>query len=241
MLLKVTPAAPGLAVASIGAHRRGRDTARPSRPGPSLLAVLPASSPITVPAGTGRAFRLAAGERLRVVDTHGSQVVDTWALSPAGDEWLSMEHTRTGLSRLVPRAGDPLYSNRRRPLLRLEEDTSPGAHDTLIAACDAERYRQLGATGPHANCCENFRSALAELGLEHEPVPCPLNLFMHIPWSADGTLAFRPSPAAPGDAVTLRAERDVVVVLSACPMDLNPINGDRRRPADVHAELLRTP
>ena len=238
MLLKVTPAPRSLAVASIGAHRCGRDTARPSRPGPPLLAVLPASSPITVPAGAGRAFRLAAGERLRVVNTHGSQVVDTWALASEGDEWLSMEHTRTGLSRLMPRVGDPLFSNRRRPLLRLLEDTSPGAHDTLIAACDAERYRQLGATGPHANCCENFRAALAQLGLQHEPVPSPLNLFMHIPWSPDGALEFRPSPVAPEEYVTLRAEKDVVVVLSACPMDLNPINGDRRAPADVHAELL---
>ena len=190
-----------------------------------------------VRAGAGRAFRLSAGMTLCLRNTHGCQVVDTWALSPGGDEWLSMEHTRTSLTRLTPQAGDALYSNLRRPLLRLLEDTSPGVHDTLIAACDAERYRQLGGDPSHANCCENFRVALAEVGLAHEPVPAPLNLFMDIPWAPDGTLAFRPSPARPGDLVTLRAERDAVVVLSACPMDLNPINGERGGPADVHVEL----
>jgi len=192
----------------------------------------------TVAAGTGRAFPLTAGERIRIVNTHGSQVVDTWALCPPdGAEWLSMEHTRTSLSRLVPRVGDQLRSNLRRPLLRLVEDTTVGAHDTLIAACDQHRYEQLGWAGRHANCCENFRTALAELGLEHAPVPSPLNLFMHIPWSADGTLEFRPSPAAPGEYVTLLAETDVLVVLSACPMDLTPINGEGRTPSDVDVEV----
>jgi uncharacterized protein YcgI (DUF1989 family) len=196
----------------------------------------------TVRAGTGQAFPLAAGERIRIVNTHGSQVVDTWALCPPdGAERLSMEHTRTSLSRLVPRVGDPLHSNLRRPLLWLAEDTAGGVHDTVIAACDAERYRQLGWDGPHANCCENFRTALGEIGIEHDPVPSPLNLFMNIPWSADGTLEFRPSPAAPGQYVTLLAERDVVVVLSACPMDITPINGEGRTPSDVDVLVLGRP
>jgi uncharacterized protein YcgI (DUF1989 family) len=193
----------------------------------------------TVRAGTGRAFTLAAGERIRIVNTHGGQVVDTWALcAPDGAEWLSMEHTRTSLSRLVPRLGDALYTNLRHPLLRLVEDTTGGVHDTVIAACDGERYRELGWDGAHANCCDNFRAALGELGIEHDPVPAPLNLFMDIPWSQDGTLEFRPSPAGPGQYVTLLAERDAVVVLSACPMDITPINGEGRTPSDVDVVLL---
>jgi uncharacterized protein YcgI (DUF1989 family) len=195
-------------------------------------------APTTLPAGEGRAYRLAAGDRIRIVNTHGSQVVDTWALTAEGDEHLSMEHTRTSLSRLAPRTGDPLYSDRRRPILRLVEDTSPGVHDTLIAACDANRYAQLGWSGPHATCADNFRAALSEAGLPERPVPSPLNLFMAIRWDAGGTLYFEPSPAAPGDEVVLLAERDVVVVLSACPMDLNAINGARGGPADVGVELL---
>lgn len=193
----------------------------------------------TIPAGHGRAFRLDAGQRLRVATTQGGQVVDTWALAlPNLDEWMSMEHTRGRLLAVSPRAGDNLFSNRRRPILRFVEDTSPGVHDTLIAACDQERYRQLRHEGPHRNCADNFRAALSELGYAAPPVPAPLNVFMSIPVAADGRLSFEPSPAVPGDAVTLEAVRDVVVVVSACPQDLVPINGASMRPTDVGVDIL---
>jgi len=190
-----------------------------------------------LPARQGIAIPLRAGERLRITNTHGGQVVDTWALAAGHpSEHLSMEHSRTSLRKLVPEIGDGLYSNRRRPLLTLVEDTSPGVHDTLIAACDPERYRQLGVAGEHASCAENFRMALAALGVEPGPVPAPLNLFMNIRWREDGGLEFLPSPARAGDYVTLQASTDVTVVLSACPMDLNPINAGG--PQDVELEVL---
>jgi len=178
-----------------------------------------------LPAREGVAVPLRAGERLRITNHEGGQVVDMWAL--AGDdpsEYLSMEHTRVALLRLVPRVGDGLYSSRRRPLLTLVEDTSPGVHDTLIASCDPERYRLLGAEPGHASCAENFREALAGRGVQADRVPSPLNLFMNVAWLQDGALEFLPSPAQAGDRVTFRAETDVTVVLSACPQDMNPIN-----------------
>jgi uncharacterized protein YcgI (DUF1989 family) len=172
------------------------------------------------------ALPLSRGERLRITNLEGGQVVDTWALamSGGGREYLSMEHTRTSLRKLVPAAGDPLYSSHRRPLLTVAQDTSPGVHDTLIAACDPERYRQLGATGDHASCADNFRRALAARGLQADDLPAPLNLFMNVRWNKDGSLQFLSSPALAGEYVTLAAEVDVTVVLSACPMDLIPIN-----------------
>lgn len=192
-----------------------------------------------VPAGTGRAVRVQAGTAVEIINPSGSQVVDTWALClPGGDEYLSVEHTRTTLGRLVPRSGDALYSDRREPVLTLVDDTSPGVHDTLIPACDAARYRLLGAEGHHANCHDNFVAAVREAGLEPVPVPNPLNLFMNVPWTADGTLSFAAPRSAPGDLVRLRAERDVLLVMSACPQDLVPVNGLLRRPSDVHFRLL---
>ena len=188
----------------------------------------------------GIALPLRAGERLRITNLHGGQVVDTWALARTDlREYLSMQHTRTSLGKLVPAAGDHLYSSSRRPLLTLVDDTSPGAHDTLIAACDRERYRQLGATGHHANCADNFRRALSVRGIQPDHVPSPLNLFMHIAWREDGGLEFLASPARAGDYVTLEAVTDVTVVLSACPMDLNPINAGG--PQDVGIEVLPVP
>jgi uncharacterized protein YcgI (DUF1989 family) len=196
-----------------------------------------AGAPQILPARQGVAVPLRSGERLRIVNTHGGQVVDTWALAQADpSEYLSMEHTRTSLAKLVPAAGDPLYSSRRRPLLTLTEDTSPGVHDTLIAACDPERYALLGVEGYHASCAENFRHALAPLAIRPDHVPAPLNLFMNIRWDEDGRLEFLPSPAQAGDYVTLQAATDVTIVLSACPMDLNPINTGG--PQDIGLELL---
>jgi uncharacterized protein len=197
----------------------------------------PEASSHVLPARAGVAVPLAAGGRLRITNPEGGQVVDTWALAGTDpSEYVSMEHTRVAIGRLVPRVGDGLYSNRRRPLLTLVEDTSPGVHDTLIAACDPERYRLLGADAGHASCAENFRSALAARGIEVDRVPAPLNLFMNVAWQADGTLEFLPSPAGAGDYVTLAAEIDVTVVLSACPMDLNPINAGG--PRDVRLTVL---
>ena len=185
----------------------------------------------------GIAIALRAGEGLRVVNLEGGQVVDMWALAGAEHrEYLSMEHTRASLSKLVPRVGDAIYSSCRRALLTLVEDTSPGVHDTLIAACDPERYRQLGGHADHDNCAENFRRALAACGIQADRVPAPFNLFMNIAWREDGDLEFLPSPARAGDAVTFVAEADVTVILSACPMDLNPINAGG--PSDIGIEVI---
>jgi len=69
-----------------------------------------------------------------------------------------------------------------------------------------------------------------------ERVPSPLNLFMNIPWQPDGRLEFRPSLARAGDQVTFTAVIDSIVVLSACPMDLNDINAGRL--GDIGVEVL---
>lgn len=135
---------------------------------------------VRVEARAGRAVRLAAGDRLAVVNTYGTQVVDFWALClPDATEHLSMVHARSALRRLRPRVGDALVTSRRRAILHLVGDTSPGVHDTLIAACDPERYRQLGVDGHHANCRDNFRAAVAAIGIDRTDVPDPLNLFMN--------------------------------------------------------------
>jgi uncharacterized protein len=186
-------------------------------------------------ARTGVAVRVAAGHLLEVATPTGTQVVDFWAL--AGDEQLSVAHTRASLLRLVPRVGDTLVSDLRAPLLTLVEDTSPGVHDTLVPACDPARYVQLGAPG-HASCAANFAAAVATLGMAPVPVPQPLNLFMNVPWAHDGVLQFAPPVARPGDRVRLRAERDLVAVMSACPQDLTAVNGVDQQPADIAYEVL---
>lgn len=193
------------------------------------------TDPMLIPARHGRAARVARGGAIEVINTHGTQVVDFWALClPDVSEHLSMEHTRTAIGRLVPRVGDTLVSSLRQPLLTVIADTSPGIHDTLIASCDRERYRQLGVQGRHDNCRDNFETALRDLGLPPPPLPAPLNLFMNVPWAQDGALRFEPPASRPGDLVRFRAETDLVVIMSACPQDLTPVNGAAQRPVDAH-------
>ena len=189
-------------------------------------------------ARTGAAARVTAGQEITVTNTHGTQVVDFWALrSGSPGTYMSMAHTRAVLRQLRPHLGEDLVDNQRRPILRFVRDTSPGVHDTLIAACDPERYRQLGVDGWHANCRENFFTALE--GFEERPdvLPDPLNLFMNIPWQAGGELTFEPGVAEPGASVTFLALADVVVVMSACPQDLVPINGRTMTPRDVSYDV----
>ena len=193
---------------------------------------------VTIPARRGMAARVAAGQRIRVINTHGSQVVDTWAFSArAGAEWMSMEASRAWFLRLAAAVGDTFVTNQRRPILTLVEDTSGGAHDTLIAPCDAPRYRLLGVEGHHDNCRDNLHAALAALGITVPATPSPLNLFMNIPWTADGRLAWGEPVSTPGSYVLFRAEMDLVVAFSACPQDILPINGRTGQTTEAHFSI----
>lgn len=188
-----------------------------------------------IPARRGVAVRVKTGQIITVINTHGSQVVDTWAFSAADiAEFMSMEHSRGAMLRANPRVGDTLRSNRRRPMLTLIEDTSGGVHDTLIAACDRYRYEQLGHVGHHDNCTNNLAQALADLGLVATETPSPLNLFMNIPIGDGQSLSFEPPVSQPGSYVSLRAEMALVIAFSACPQDLVPINGTACIPTEAH-------
>lgn len=194
---------------------------------------------ITLTARTGKALRLAKGGKIRILNTHGRQVVDTWAFAE-GDmaEFMSMEHSRVHMGRVNPVTGSVLITNRRRPILTLVEDSSGGVHDTLLAACDVHRYRMLGAEGYHRNCTDNLAEALSEIGLAPPETPSPLNLFQNSSIKPDGVLVIEPPVAPPGSHVTLRAEMDMVIVFSACPQDMAPTNGADMMPKDAELQLL---
>jgi uncharacterized protein YcgI (DUF1989 family) len=192
-------------------------------------------TPTTIPARRGKAAWARRGQTVKVINTHGEQVVDTWAFSAVDlTEFMSMEHSRAGLRHMIPRVGDTLLTNRRRPILTLVEDTAGNVHDTLMAACDRWRYEGLGCTEYHDNCQDNLFEGFEGLGLTPPEVPSPLNLFMNIPWTAEGTLSFDPPVSTPGSFVVLRAEMDLIIAFSACPQDLLPINGRAGKPTEAH-------
>ncbi len=192
---------------------------------------------IEIPARGGKAARVARGQHVKVINTHGEQVVDTWAYN-ADDlsEYMSMQATRAYNLDLIPRVGQALVTNRRREILTVVEDTC-GVHDTLMAACDNERYGLLGCTEYHDNCADNLRAGMTEIGAEVSDVPSPLNLFMNIPWTGPGKLSFEEPKSKPGDYILMRAEIDLIVAFSACPQDILPINGKAGKPVEAHFEV----
>ncbi|KAF2691560.1 hypothetical protein K458DRAFT_437992 [Lentithecium fluviatile CBS 122367] len=179
-------------------------------------------------------------------------------------EYLSLPHTRASTHRLVPAVDDTLLTNLRNPIMTLIEDTSPGAHDTLTAACDASQYAALGVDKPeeHGSCAENLVLALKELnekaGLKGTKAvgaditvniaPTPLHLFMNAPieiassTQSEGTgakgasLKVAEPQGKKRSYVRFRADRDIVVVLSACPMDVGSQNGGKCMAANFMVE-----
>ncbi len=188
---------------------------------------------VTIPAGHGKAARLAAGQKIKLVNSHGTQVVDCWAFN-AYDlaEYMSMESSRVWNLRLNPKLGDVFVTTQRRPILTLVEDTTPGIHDTFCAACDRYRYALLGVEGYHRNCQDNMFEGMAELGVTPPfPIPASWNIFMNIPVLEDRvSFDVRPTQCKPGDYIVIRAEMDCYVAFSACPQDILPIHGEGGAP-----------
>jgi uncharacterized protein YcgI (DUF1989 family) len=92
-------------------------------------------------------------------------------------EFMSMEHCRVSLESVSPREGNTMVTNRRRPILKIIEDSASGTHDTLLAACDRYRYELLGCKDYHRNCTDNFWEAMVEAGCKPVELPSPFNLW----------------------------------------------------------------
>ena len=199
------------------------------------------TSRVEIPARHGRALRLARGQAVRLINTHGTQVVDCWAWNAADlHDHMCMEASRVWTQRLNPIVGDSFVTTRRLPILTLVEDTSPGVHDTFMAACDRHRYELLGVRAYHRNCLDNMFEGMRALGVEPPaPILASFNIFMNIAVQQDGrSLLTGPAVSKPGDYVTLRAEMDCFVAFSACPQDIVPIQGETGVPMAAHYEIL---
>lgn len=179
----------------------------------------------TVPGGYGRKIRVDKGQFIGVVDLEGGQCGDFWAFEASDlDHYLSPPHTWLHIGRIQPRVGDELVTNRREPILTIVRD-DVGWHDMLAPACDRHRYAIYYGVTDHRSCTQNLREAMADLGWGHRAAPQPFNLFMNTFVQPDGTLEIRDPISKPGDQIVFRAEMDLIVALSACPMDLNPVGG----------------
>jgi len=187
-----------------------------------------------IPARQGRAVRISVGQELTLYNPEGHQVCDFFALVDGSEaEFLSMEHSRTALGKVYVGESDTLVTNRREAIINITEDNSPGVHDILIACCDIQRYQQLGATGYHDNCADNFRMSLLAIGVKPTHVPSPFNIWMNIPVGEKGSYTWEAPVSSPGDFIRIKALQNSIVVMSACPQDMTPVNGIDTQPAGL--------
>jgi uncharacterized protein len=186
--------------------------------------------------GQGQAVEVKTGQLLQIQTLQGKQVADFVAFTQGDtEEFLSTSMTRASNANIVPQRGMTLFSNRRQPMFEIVEDTV-GRHDMLYACCDPVRYETLGAPG-HANCREALAESLASYGIGYDRIPSPINWFMNVAILARGELEIREPLAEKNDFVVLRALKDVISAVSACPQDLVPTNGSN--PTDLTVRVFR--
>jgi uncharacterized protein YcgI (DUF1989 family) len=188
----------------------------------------------------GVVIPLLVGDAVTITNLVGNQVVDTWAIGQASPiEYSSLDHTRSRNSNIFFAKGMALYSNLRRPMLTLVQDTTPGRHDTLLCPCSAAIYAELGCKVSHRSCTDNFHEAIKSLNIEMSFTPASLNLFMNVPVDAEGVVQRLPPRSQAGDYVVLRSEMPLYLVLSSCPQDITPINGSDRKPTDLGIQVKK--
>jgi uncharacterized protein YcgI (DUF1989 family) len=175
-----------------------------------------------IPPQSGRAFRLMAGETLVVVDPMGEQVADLVAFG-AGDvaEHLSSGRTIDYASTIRLTTGHVLYSNRSRPMLTIVQD-DVGVHDFLLTPCSQQTFEIIyGVTEPHPSCFSNLAHALEAFDIAPDAIPVSFNIFMNVDIAGDGRVAVLPPRSRAGDALTVRAEMDLIVGLTACSAEMS--------------------
>ncbi|MES1260857.1 MAG: urea amidolyase associated protein UAAP2 [Acidobacteriota bacterium] len=190
-----------------------------------------------VMAGDSWIHEIQAGQVFRIVDLGGNQAVDTLFYSAKDTaERYSATDTIVGQRNIYLTTGTVLRSNLRQPMLTIVADTC-GRHDTLGGACAVEsnqvRYA-LEKRHMHA-CRDSFLLAIADpkWNLSKRDVTANINFFMNVPVTPEGRLTFEDGISEPLKYVEMRAEMDVICVISNCPQLNNPCNAYNPTPVRV--------
>lgn len=185
---------------------------------------------ILVSRGTARAYELKPGQKVQIIDLEGQQCSDFQALTlreldKGIERTISSTATRSMVRQAFPRPGlhDKFYNGEISPMLRVVQDTC-GRHDTFSLACNARGYEERGFPG-HLNCSDNISNALAPFGVARRKAWPAINFFWSTWVDAHHHLLTEESWSRPGDYLVLEAMQDLVCVSTACPDDIDPING----------------
>jgi urea carboxylase-associated protein 1 len=195
-----------------------------------------------IPAGDAWLHEIHKGQHLRIVDLEGNQAVDTlfYNAHDYSDRYSAQDTIREQRN-IYLTTGTRLMSSMGNVLLTIVADTC-GRHDTLGGACATEsnmvRY-SLEKGHMHA-CRQSFLKAIAEHdrgssqpSMDKRDITSNINFFMNVPVTADGKLTFEDGVSAPGKYVEMRAEMDVLALISNCPQLNNPCNAYNPTPIEV--------
>jgi len=199
-----------------------------------------------VPAGEPWMKRIDRGQVFRIVDLEGNQAVDTIFYSAVDPvERYSLTHTIQAQGALYLTTGSRLMSSEGRPMLTIVADTC-GRHDTLggACACESNMVRYAIEKRSMHSCRDSFLLAITreeardgEAGryprLGKRDIVSNINFFMNVPVAPDGRLSFEDGISAPGKYVEMRAEMDVLCLISNCPQLNNPCNAYNPTPVRV--------
>jgi urea carboxylase-associated protein 1 len=191
----------------------------------------------TVLAGDGWIREIKAGQILRIVDLGGNQAADTlFYNSRETSERYSATDTMVVQRNIYLTTGTTLFSNLGNAMLTIIADTC-GRHDTLGGACAAESNQvRYAIEKRHMHACRNsFLLAISDpkWNLTKRDITANINFFMNVPVTPEGKLTFEDGISEPGKYVELRAEMDVIAVISNCPQLNNPCNGYNPTPVEV--------
>jgi uncharacterized protein len=176
---------------------------------------------------------LQQGQTLRIVDLEGKQAVDFLCYNAEDpSERYNAADTMKYAGTIFLTTGHGIYSDMGRRLFTIVEDTC-GRHDTIGGCCSAESNQLRYGVKDTPSCRQNFLRALATFGLGKKDIVANLNWFMNVPVGTDGAMGIVDGLSKPGDYVELRAETDVLAVLSNCPQTRNPCNGFNPSPIRV--------
>lgn len=195
----------------------------------------------TIPRGTAQAYAVKQGEVIQVIDVDGQQCSDFMALNAHAleqgrERCIDSTVTRSMVRGAYPIPGlhDKFFDQDLRPLLKLKQDTV-GRHDTFAYACTARGYEERGFFG-HLNCSDNISHVYAPYGIEQRAAWPAINFFFNS-WIDHSNNLIQSDEAwsQPGDYVAMEAMTDLVAVSTACPDDVDPING--WNPTDIHVRI----
>ena len=189
-----------------------------------------------IPPGEFWIHEIKQGEHFRIVDLHGNQAVDTLFYNARNyADRFSAQDTIREQKNIYLTTGTRLMSNLGSTLLTITDDTC-GRHDTLGGACSHEsnmvRYA-IEKRHMHACRASFLKAVSAWPGLEKRDIPPNINFFMNVPVTPEGKLTFEDGVSAPGKYVEMRAEIDVLCLISNCPQLNNPCNGYNPTPVEV--------